>query len=221
MCGMERREKRAKNDQTYAHSFAYATPLHHAVTVCNTDNIKHLLLQGAQLTHVDANNDTPLHLAAYATAAEVGCLLMSPQGGPSEITKEMHTWKESLYLFVYALKKRNFPREIRLKICKLMLPESNQLISWVPLSSLAFYMQFYSEQEKAHMLELLMRRHIADTFSALDMKNSKGQTPYQLAKKLHGQMRVNPVPVHSLSKHSLVSFKPTIQERYKNLLGPA
>ncbi len=195
------------------------TPLHRFVRARYSDGIQKLLLYGASLVDFNAEGDSPLHISARTLPDIAKLLLTSPQGSPSQSTQEIEVWKMSIIYFSLVCKQLGVPKDIRLIICKQMMPEPNQLINWVPLPKLPYFLAFYSEQEKRRMLESLVRRHIVDIFQALRTKNGKPQTPYQVALTRVGRMGMFVPPVHLLDKNNSSSLQPEIRANYARLLG--
>lgn len=116
-------------------------------------------------------------------------------------------------------KKESFPRDIRLMICKKMLPELNQLIEWCPQHYLPHFIKLYPHAQQEKCSELLIKRHIADLYYVLDMHNMKNQTPCEIAKSCIGRMGIFVPPVQLLNRNNIGDIKPIITRNYKKLLG--
>lgn len=195
------------------------TPLHKFVRARNNDGIQKLLLYGASIAVANGDGDSSLHMSARTLPDIARLLLTSPQGSPSHVTPEIEVWKKSLICFSCVLNRLSVPRDVRLIICKQMTPEPHQLIKWVPLHAMPFYLNFYSEQEKRRILDLLVKRHVVDIFQALRTQNRNYQTPFQVALTYVGRMGIFFPPVHILDRNHSGRLQPEIRANYAKLLG--
>lgn len=195
------------------------TPLHRFVRARASAGIQKLLLYGASLGDLtEKEGESALHMSARMLPDISKLLLTTPQGSPCKVTQQLETWQKSLLCFSCVLHRLGVPKDVRLIICQQMMPEPNQLINWVPLPMLPYYLNFYSEKERRHMLELFVRRHIVDTFQALRVQNRKHQTPYQVALSRVGLMGMFVPPVHLLDKNNSSALHPEIRTNYARLL---
>lgn len=197
------------------------TALHRFIDSGNVQGIKKLLLYGASIATKDANKETSLHVAARSNILIATTLITSPQGSVSKVTDTMQNkWLKGNACSYWIMRKfLGVPKEICLMICKLMIPSLKQVIEVVPLSKLQFFLPRYSRQEKKEMLKALVKRHIADLFFQLGVKNDRNQTPRQVALFYSNRMRPDALPIDILNKTLLNQHKAAITANYRQLLG--